>query len=51
MSKKQREILLSKFISKHLRHAPEAIGLKLDAEGWANVDALLEGARAAGVEF
>lgn len=31
----------SKFLSYVLRHAPESIGLRLDANGWADVDALL----------
>lgn len=35
----------SKFLSFVLRHQPEAIGLRLDAEGWADVDELI--ARAA----
>ena len=35
----------SKFLSLILRHAPETIGLALDANGWADVDQLL--ARAA----
>jgi putative RNA 2'-phosphotransferase len=38
----------SKFLSLVLRHAPETIGLRLDAEGWANVHELLELANAAG---
>jgi putative RNA 2'-phosphotransferase len=32
----------SKFISLVLRHKPEEIGLQLDQQGWANVDALIE---------
>jgi putative RNA 2'-phosphotransferase len=39
MSKQYTEI--SKFLSFVLRHKPEAIGLTLDAEGWAEVDALI----------
>lgn len=31
----------SKFLSLVLRHAPERIGLKLDPEGWADIDELL----------
>ncbi len=34
----------SKFLSYVLRHQPEAIGLKLDDEGWADIDALIAGA-------
>ncbi|WP_432217966.1 RNA 2'-phosphotransferase [Pseudomonas kribbensis] len=34
----------SKFLSFVLRHEPQAIGLTLDSEGWANIDALIGGA-------
>ncbi len=34
----------SKFLSYVLRHQPEAIGLTLDGEGWADIDALIAGA-------
>ena len=37
----------SKFLSLVLRHQPEAIGLVLDEQGWANVDDLLEKANQA----
>lgn len=33
----------SKFISRILRHHPEAIGIKLDEHGWARVDELITG--------
>ncbi len=33
---------LSKFLSRILRHQPEAIGLSLDANGWADISQLLE---------
>lgn len=39
----------SKFLSLVLRHRPEAAGIMLDANGWADIDALLEGARKAKV--
>ncbi len=39
---------LSKFLSYVLRHAPDSIGLQLDAEGWTDVVALIEKAQAAG---
>jgi len=32
---------ISKFLSYILRHQPEAIGLSLDAEGWASIDRLI----------
>jgi putative RNA 2'-phosphotransferase len=38
----------SKFLSYILRHAPQSIGLQLDAAGWADVDELLAKAAAAG---
>ncbi|NVM92576.1 putative RNA 2'-phosphotransferase [Variovorax sp. SG517] len=38
----------SKFIAYVLRHAPESVGLQLDAQGWADVAALVAGAAAAG---
>ncbi|PMX04038.1 RNA 2'-phosphotransferase [Pseudomonas sp. FW215-R2] len=34
----------SKFLSFVLRHEPQAIGLTLDSEGWADIDALINGA-------
>jgi putative RNA 2'-phosphotransferase len=33
----------SKFLSLVLRHKPEVVGIALDAHGWADVDALIEG--------
>lgn len=39
----------SKFLSLVLRHAPERIGLVLDAHGWTDIDALIAKANAAGV--
>ena len=41
-------VRLSKFLSLVLRHDPQRIGLELDDAGWANVDALLRQANAAG---
>lgn len=41
----------SKFLSLILRHKPDAIGLQLDAEGWADVSELIGAARAAGRPF
>ena len=34
---------LSKFLSLILRHKPETVGIKLDENGWANVEELLRG--------
>lgn len=39
---------ISKYLSFILRHHPEKIGLKLDAERWASVDELLKKANASG---
>lgn len=39
-----RLVTVSKYLSKHLRHAPEALGLTLDSGGWAPVDELLSAA-------
>ena len=36
---------LSKFISLILRHKPETIGIKLDENGWADVEKLLTGVK------
>ena len=36
------KIKLSRFISLILRHKPEAIGIKLDNNGWANVKELID---------
>ena len=37
----KRLVRISKFLSKHLRHEPGAIGLQLRPGGWVKVDALL----------
>jgi putative RNA 2'-phosphotransferase len=34
-------VTVSKFLSKHLRHAPEALGLTLEPGGWVEIDTLL----------
>jgi putative RNA 2'-phosphotransferase len=39
----------SKFLSLVLRHAPERIGIVLDAQGWASIDELIAKANAAGI--
>jgi len=39
----------SKFLSRHLRHAPADLGLTLQEGGWVEVDALLAACAAAGV--
>ena len=37
----QRLVKISKYLSKHLRHAPEQIGLTLEEDGWVKVSDLL----------
>lgn len=42
-SDEERRLLrLNKYLSKHLRHRPDRLGLELGAGGWVAVDALLE---------
>ncbi len=41
----------SKFMSLVLRHRPELIGLELDDAGWADVEALMAGAREQGYDM
>jgi putative RNA 2'-phosphotransferase len=41
----------SKFLSYVLRHEPQAIGLTLDREGWADIAALIAGAKESGREL
>jgi putative RNA 2'-phosphotransferase len=36
-----RLVKISKYLSKHLRHQPERIGIKLAPGGWVAVDELL----------
>ena len=40
--------ILSKYISRVLRHRPEDAGIGLDEHGWADVEALIAGVNAAG---
>ncbi|MEU3482203.1 RNA 2'-phosphotransferase [Streptomyces sp. NPDC033754] len=44
----RRTVKVSKYLSKHLRHQPERIGLVLDAQGWTEIDALLRAVAAHG---
>ena len=39
------------FIAYILRHRPETVGITLDARGWADVDALIDGIRGCGREI
>ncbi|XCN75393.1 MAG: RNA 2'-phosphotransferase [Candidatus Electrothrix aestuarii] len=44
-------VKISKFLSLILRHAPEKIGIHLDANGWVVVDDLLSATKAHGTEI
>ncbi|MGW4223963.1 RNA 2'-phosphotransferase [Streptomyces bauhiniae] len=44
----RRTVKVSKYLSKHLRHQPERIGLTLDPAGWVEIDVLLAAAAAHG---
>ncbi|MET7361796.1 RNA 2'-phosphotransferase [Streptomyces sp. NPDC005562] len=46
-----RTVKVSKYLSRHLRHRPDRIGLTLDAHGWVEIDALLAAAAAHGFPF
>ncbi|WP_019633942.1 RNA 2'-phosphotransferase [Actinomadura atramentaria] len=46
-----RAVAISRFLARHLRHRPAAIGLVLDPAGWADVDALLAAAARHGTPF
>ncbi|MFB7913735.1 RNA 2'-phosphotransferase [Streptomyces sp. NPDC056061] len=37
----KRTVKVSKYLSKHLRHQPERLGITLDAHGWVPIDELL----------
>ena len=45
---KNDDVSLGRFISLVLRHEPSAAGIKLDSEGWADVNALIKGVCATG---
>jgi putative RNA 2'-phosphotransferase len=45
----QQRIRTSVFLSKHLRHQPDRIGLVLDRAGWVTVEALIAACNAHGV--
>ncbi|MFG2963674.1 MULTISPECIES: RNA 2'-phosphotransferase [unclassified Streptomyces] len=44
----RRTVKVSKYLSKHLRHQPERIGLALDEAGWVEIDTLLAAVAAHG---
>lgn len=45
----KRLVKMSKYLSRHLRHQPEALGLTLEPGGWVAVDVLLATANSRGV--
>ncbi|WP_329196749.1 MULTISPECIES: RNA 2'-phosphotransferase [unclassified Streptomyces] len=47
----RRTVKVSKYVSKHLRHRPERIGLVLDPQGWVEIDDLLRAATTHGFPF
>ncbi|WP_367322037.1 RNA 2'-phosphotransferase [Streptomyces sp. HUAS ZL42] len=47
----RRTVKVSKYLSKHLRHQPERIGLELDEAGWAEIDVLIAACAAHGFHF
>jgi putative RNA 2'-phosphotransferase len=44
----RRMVTVSKYLAKHLRHAPDALGLTLQPSGWVSVDDLLAASQSAG---
>src|SRR5690348_6114110 len=46
-----RDVRISKFLALVLRHEPDRIGLQLDDQGWADVDALLARSAEHGMTF
>lgn len=47
----RRTVKVSKYLSKHLRHQPERIGLTLGDGGWLEIDSLIAAAAAHGFRF
>ncbi|CAL9494380.1 RNA 2'-phosphotransferase [Streptomyces sp. enrichment culture] len=47
----RRTVRVSKYLSKHLRHQPDRIGLVLDEAGWVEIDTLIAAAVAHGFRF
>lgn len=50
-SNEKQLLTISKFLSLVLRHKPETIGIRLDENGWADVEVLIEKAGIYGVSF
>ncbi|MFF3288556.1 RNA 2'-phosphotransferase [Streptomyces sp. NPDC003023] len=47
----RRTIRVSKYLSRHLRHQPDRIGITLDAHGWVEIDELMSAAVEHGFRF
>ncbi len=47
----RRHVRISKYLSKHLRHQPERLGLELLAGGWIDINTLIIAAAKDGFEF
>ncbi|WP_128377467.1 RNA 2'-phosphotransferase [Streptomyces cavernae] len=47
----RRTVKVSKYLSKHLRHQPERIGLTLDEAGWVEIETLIAASTAHGFPF
>ncbi|WP_251094111.1 RNA 2'-phosphotransferase [Streptomyces sp. Caat 7-52] len=47
----RRAVKVSKYLSRHLRHQPERIGLTPDPAGWVEIDTLITAATAHGFRF
>ncbi|MFE9722048.1 RNA 2'-phosphotransferase [Streptomyces sp. NPDC005794] len=45
----RRTVKVSRYLSKHLRHSPDRIGISLDPQGWVAVDELLRACARHGV--
>lgn len=43
-----RLVKISKYLARHLRHAPDRLGITLDSGGWVQVDALITACNARG---
>lgn len=48
MNQKKEDVALGRFLSLVLRHNPSSAGIELDKNGWADVEALLEGVNRTG---
>ncbi|WIG58744.1 MAG: RNA:NAD 2'-phosphotransferase [Ktedonobacterales bacterium] len=46
-----RLVRISKYLSKHLRHQPQSLGLTLEPGGWVSVETLLAASAAHGMPF